>query len=280
MPVIARHERCIIKIYPRSECFEQVPGDARYVTVWVHGLRLIGLNTRNLGLWPARKSARGTIPARVERSLTAMYHDTFSAEHVFMFKWSAGFSLEEREKAACQLYQALKQVCAEYNVGKNNIKLRLIGFSEGGNVVLSLPKFKDGQPFSVDELVLIGTPVQDVTACNVTDPMFKRVFNLYSSLDAIQIIQPQAKYSVPPTSRLSTRRFKDSPNLVQAKVRLNGHGMGHFGLEGPDFVSSLDCILRSLNQVLDCRKQLQDAQPIKYVVSVHTNRDPSSCPKK
>ena len=74
---------------------------------------------------------------------------------------------------------------------KQNIepKVRVIGYSHGGNVCLYTAKVAQKAQengLSIDELILIGMPVQSETDHLINDPMFKKIFHIYSRGDRIQ----------------------------------------------------------------------------------------------
>jgi len=266
----AGHNRVAVKIYGNCEITKDKTHD-NYVTIWVHGLKLFGTYKRGLGLHRSSEFKRRNSLTRVMEALQASYDDPFSREHVYGFIWSAEFSLKGREKAAADLNMAIEKLAEQYHFGKPGApKLRVVGFSEGVNVVLSLAKYKHPGAYEVDELILLAGPVQYSTAYLVHDDLFHHVFNLYSTGDYVQLIDIQKIYDLDCTHPiLTTRRFCDAPNLIQIKARTNGHAMGHFGFNSQKFVVMLAPMIDQLNQWLS-EKQKYDAQCLRdYIITVY-----------
>lgn len=264
----AARDRVAVKIYG-CENKKQKTHD-HYVTVWVHGLKLFGSNKCGLGLHHSSEFTRRNSLTRVMESLVASYDNTFSKQHVYGFIWSAEFSLKGRETAAKDLNKAIEKLSEEFNFGKPGApQLRLIGFSEGVNVVLSLAKYKHPGAYVVDELILLAGPVQYSTAYLVHDELFKTVFNIYSSGDYIQLISLQQIYDLDCTNPiLTTRRFSDAHNIIQVKVRTNGHSMGHFGFNSQKFVIMIDPIIDQLHVWLAEKQKINSQCPAHYTVTV------------
>lgn len=69
-------------------------------------------------------------------------------------------------------------------------KIRLIGYSHGGTVILKLALAKNlyniRPLFDVDEMYIMGTPIQYDSDYLINDPMFKKVYNIYSRGDRFQ----------------------------------------------------------------------------------------------
>lgn len=265
---LTAHDRVAVKLYGETAKKEQKTNN-HYVTIWVHGLKLFGKNKSGLGLYHSSEFIRRNSLARVMRALKTSYTDQFSVDHVYGFVWSAEFSLKGRDKAAKDLNAALEKLSHQFHFGSAGApKLRLIGFSEGANVVLSLAKQKHDSVYVVDELVLLAGPVQYSTAYLVHDQLFQRVFNMYSTGDYVQLISPQAIYDLDFTNPiLTTRRFADAPNLIQATMRTNGHTMGHFGFNSPKFVVMINPVIELMNQWID-EKQTKKTDKY-YIVTVY-----------
>jgi len=265
---LTARNRVAVKLYGDATTKERTTKD-QYVTIWVHGLKLFGTNKSGLGLRHSSDFIRRDSLARVMRALKASYTDQFSIDHVYGFVWTAEFSLKGRETASKDLNAALEKLSQQFHFGATGApKLRLIGFSEGANVVLSLAKYKHDGTYTVNELVLLAGPVQYSTAHLVHDQLFHRVYNMYSSGDYVQLISPQAIYDLDFANPvLTTRRFADAPNLVQATMRTNGHTMGHFGFNNPKFVVMLNSTIELMNQWID--EKQSDKTNKYYIVTVY-----------
>ena len=221
-----------------------------YITVWIHGVNLFSPNRYNTGLWPAYTFVENKGLFNIGRNLVESDPQRFPAENVFIYSWAGIFDVKESERAAACLYGALLNTIKEYTAqNKSKPKLRLITFSYGGNIALNLPKFKDpNNKLVIDELVILGWPVQRPLAKMAHDSMFKKVFNLYSPTDFVQILDPQGfchGHGVGPL--FSSRRLKRSPNVLQSKIHINGSGVGHFGLADRQFLSMFPLLLDELD---------------------------------
>lgn len=110
----------------------------------------------------------------------------------YTFGWSGLLSQMKRYVAAEDLYYQLNK---ELKKLKNDLHItpfiRIISFSHGGNVVLNLSAVQNSDPFIknnliIDELISFSTPIQKETDHLITDPMFKKIYHLYSTEDNIQ----------------------------------------------------------------------------------------------
>ncbi len=110
--------------------------------------------------------------------------------HFYTFGWSGLISERSRKSAGEELYHALADEVEKLKDQNVNPKIRVIGYSHGGNVALNLgavkSKFYLKHPYIVDELILIGTPIQCETDHLVESNVFKHVYNVYSSSDRVQ----------------------------------------------------------------------------------------------
>ena len=90
--------------------------------------------------------------------------------------------------------------------------------------------------FSIDELILLACPVQERTSPNIKNPLFERVYSIFSSMDSIQVIDPQGfhywrnhrngtfKERIK-SSFFSERCFKEDEKLLQIKVKFHKEGV-------------------------------------------------------
>ena len=119
-------------------------------------------------------------------------------------------------KAAKDLYNSLKSLIREYkSLYGITPKIRLIGHSHGGNVILNLvPIVKQAHDdaFHVNEVVLLACPCQNATKDYALDPLFEKVYSLSSKFDFVQVIDPQGLYN------LKEKLFdKNSPPLFSER---------------------------------------------------------------
>lgn len=115
-----------------------------------------------------------------------------SSDEYYTFGWSGLVSNKLRYLEASFLYQDLQRVFKKYADQGFLPRIRLIGYSHGGNLALQVgaifaTKPKD-QQFYIDELWLLGTPIQVETDYLINSPIFKKIFNFYSRADRVQTL--------------------------------------------------------------------------------------------
>lgn len=244
-----------------------------WINVYIHGVNLFGYNCYDLGLHPVNEIKRNRSLRRVGNILLDMHPTYFTPDTLFMFSWSGSLGLDECEAAAAHLGRSLEKVITNYAKTHNNVrpKLRIMTFSYGGNVALSLPKVHNS--IIVDELIIIGYPVQKELCNSVSSPMFKRVFNLYSIGDAVQLIDPQgAVCRISSCPFFSTKRFCESDNLIQTRVMLNGIAFGHFYFLSRRFLCLVPQVIEQLNAWFDAKgARPQNNRKLIYNLSLYSN---------
>ncbi len=143
----------------------------------------------------------------------------------YTYGWAGLLSPSRRYADAIGLYQALYDKVSALKKQGITSKIRIIGYSHGANICLNLAcvRMLENVPndLAIDELILIGMPVQSETDYLVCDPMFKKVYHIYSRGDRIQ------KLDFFSTQRFFSRRiFKERKdftlpdNLVQIQIRI------------------------------------------------------------
>lgn len=116
-----------------------------------------------------------------------------TTNHYYTFGWSGLLSPSARYNDSIKLLHALTKELEE-NYWKHGIypKIRLIGYSHGGNVCLNLAAARQNinpqSPLSIDELILVGVPIQTETDYLSNDPVFKKIYHFFSQTDRIQRI--------------------------------------------------------------------------------------------
>jgi hypothetical protein len=148
----------------------------------------------------------------------------FQPEHLYSFGWSGELNTRARQKAAQELFNALKllilAIREEYHADPEII---LISHSHGGNVILHLAEIidPDGFELTITKAILLACPVQKRTEHLINAPMFKRIYSLHSHTDMIQIADLQGLHNKKKVTRplLSCRHFDAHPKLIQAAIR-------------------------------------------------------------
>lgn len=123
------------------------------------------------------------------------HYETKPLKHLFYtFGWNGLLSATHRYEAAEVLYEELINELEILKKQKIYPFIRIVTYSHGGNVALYLPAVIKQGPFelyselTIDELVAIAMPIQRETDFLVTSPMFKKVYNIYSTEDSAQTL--------------------------------------------------------------------------------------------
>ena len=120
-----------------------------------------------------------------------MHSEQFTNTRYYTFGWSGLVSVTKRFKEAYVFYVQLRNELAAIKAKTGIIpKIRLIAYSHGGNVCLNLARIRKiyypHDSFIIDDLTIIGMPVQHDTERLVHEPIFKEIFNISSTGDSIQ----------------------------------------------------------------------------------------------
>lgn len=110
--------------------------------------------------------------------------------HFYTFGWSGLLSPTVRYKDAIDLYKHIEKEVAAFTAQGVRPKIRVYGYSHGGNVVLNLGAVRQREAVRkdlvIDEAILLGTPIQKETDYLVNDPVFKKIYNVFSGCDRVQ----------------------------------------------------------------------------------------------
>ncbi len=132
--------------------------------------------------------------------------------YYYTFGWSGLLSANARYEDAVVFFNAISNEVSRFKDKKIIPKIRIIAYSHGGNVSLNLAAVRSAHhnipDFKIDELFLVGIPVQQETDYLINDPIFKAIYNLYSKSDRIQRLDPFSSKSF-----LSKRIFTQRPDL-------------------------------------------------------------------
>jgi hypothetical protein len=127
----------------------------------------------------------------------------------YTFGWSGLLSRKMRTLEAEIFYKDLVELLEPYYKQDIFPTLRIIGYSHGGRMALELAVahhlLDTSCKITIDELILIGMPVAQSSITKIKDPIFKKVYHIYSESDRVQRID---FFSV--KGFLSNRTFKSS----------------------------------------------------------------------
>lgn len=128
--------------------------------------------------------------------------DNDSNNIFYTYGWSGLLSYKTRFKESIKLYKSLSLEINKLKAQNKNLKIRIIGYSHGGNIALNLAAVHDyyfsQDNFIIDELINIGTPVQSANSNLIFSSIFKKIYNIFSYGDpyqALDIFAPRSWYS-------------------------------------------------------------------------------------
>lgn len=254
--------------------------DQQMITVWVHGTRLFQrpLSRKHFfsttpGLFPAKQINPGYHLRVIADTLCSVDPTRFNLNSFYHFCWSGKLCFNERLCAAHDLYNALSTLVQQATIGSKKPKLRVIAHSHGGNVCLNLALIKRMQPLFIDELILLACPVQDQTKELVKDPMFGRIYALYSAIDLIQILDPQGfyKHKAHADTLFSKRQFAHQANLAQMKIKVDRRAIMHTEFSHSAFLRLLPSILDEIDTWQQEIQFQQDPNKVSRMLCVYTH---------
>ena len=160
--------------------------------------------------------------AMVFDEITKVSSDKQLDNHYYTYGWSGLLSTSRRYSDAIGLYKGLEEEVKKFRRQGIEPKVRVIGYSHGGNVILNLGAVRQKesvtQDLSVNEVILIGMPVQTETDYLINDPLFKKIYHIFSPGDHVQ------KLDIFSLNRLlSERKFKGRKNFKLPKKLVQIH---------------------------------------------------------
>ncbi len=183
-----------------------------------------GLGLHKINIYDLHKNAAAPVLAAAfeEMSLRAGYPKT---DEYYTFGWSGLVSNKLRFLEGSFLYQDLQKIFKKHADAGYKPRVRLIGYSHGGNLALQLGAIyktkPQGEHFSIDELWLLGTPIQIETDYLVNSPIFKKVFNFYSRADKVQTLDFFSFKRFFSQKKFSKRNnFKLPEKLYQVRIKI------------------------------------------------------------
>lgn len=233
------------------------------VTIWVHGTCLWPFRVfkkywnKNPTLIKVSSLKKGYYLRKVAETLSRASSD-YPLEDFYFLRWSGKLSVSEREEGASHLYGEIVKLLEKYKKAyETRPKLTVITHSHGGNVALNLSNIKDKDPeVKIDNLILLACPVQKHTRECVSDNMFGNVYSFYSSIDLIQVLDPQGlHYHRSCNCRkpkgepiFSGRNFPSHSKLFNVKMKINGRGIWHNQFLSKEFIATLPQVINCLNE--------------------------------
>ena len=123
--------------------------------------------------------------------MTSQLHESPpTTNYYYTYGWSGLLSRSARYNDAKEFIVSLEQEISAFRARGIHPKIRLLGYSHGGTIVIKLAMVKQRENlqlnFSIDEAFLFGTPIQYDTDYYINDPIFKKVYNIFSRGDRVQ----------------------------------------------------------------------------------------------
>jgi hypothetical protein len=108
----------------------------------------------------------------------------------YTFGWSGLISPGVRYDSARDLHTSIATLLQQYATKSSTPKIRLVCYSHGGNAALYLGALRDTEfpheTFIIDEMILLGVPVQKETDYLICHQLFKKIYHIYSRHDRVQ----------------------------------------------------------------------------------------------
>lgn len=168
------------------------------------------------------ENSAGTL-ARLYEEVSTMC-GIHTINYFYTFGWSGLISASYRNHDAKNFYRDLLELISSYH--KKNIypKLRIIGYSHGGSICLTLAKIQKENPqtnITINELILLATPIHQDIDSFVLSPIFKKVYNIYSASDHIQKLDIFSSRQFFSQRTFQARKgFKLPKKLVQIRLKI------------------------------------------------------------
>jgi hypothetical protein len=172
-----------------------------------------------------RGYASGLMARMFERVEKLVNPDHPYENHYYNYGWYGLLSARIRYFDAIPLYHYLLAEVAKFRAQGIEPEIRLIGYSHGGNVCLNLGAVRQNEPvdqsLSIDELVLVGVPIQCETDFLINDPIFKKIYQQSSRGDRIQTLDFFSTKRFFSRNHFKARSCFNLPNkLMQVELRL------------------------------------------------------------
>lgn len=257
------------------------------ITIWIHGTTpkqeilhfLSDINIDHVykffyckpGLTKAREFDSQYQNYAIAQHLAKSDPIRFPLETFYVFGWSGKLDAHERKKAAQELYQALKNIIANYQKKYACYpSIRIITHSHGGNVALNLAALQENMgDLIIDTLILLACPVQYETEHCIPNPIFKKIYSIHSHRDFIQILDPQGwPYLREKIKKLfktksietiqdilkqlesktffSERHFSPHKKLTQVHIKINNRSPFHIEFLLSKFIKKLPFIIEQI----------------------------------
>jgi len=158
--------------------------------------------------------------------IDAELYDNQHKNIFYTYGWSGLLSRTQRYIESEGLLLGAYQLIEAYKATGITPKIRIIGYSHGGNVCLNMARMHEEEypemEIYIDELILFGMPVQLETDIYSADPIFKKVYNIYSNQDVIQKMDFFSSSRLLSNRQFTSRRaFKVPKGMTQINLKIS-----------------------------------------------------------
>ena len=229
------------------------------VTLFIHGTKssCIARALSNLefphGINPVNLIRTRSVLSTIAYTLNGARPEEFPLDSCYFYSWPGRLTFSSRWIAAQKLYPILKN---------HTGPLTLITHSHGANVALYLARCAqlDNNPdFSIDTLIMLAPPVQEATKQYAYSPVFKKIYNFYSTADFMQVADMQGTYpesqkEAPPGTSIpffSERTFPPAHHIRQVRMLIDGQSISHLHFLLTRFIKHLPALMILADQAGD-----------------------------
>lgn len=228
------------------------------ITVWIHGTKLTptiickNFFYRKLGLHGAKEYDEKYHKRAIANTLCSVCPEDYTLDDFYFFGWNGKLSFKERENASKEFYTALLDLVHAYNKKYHaQPKIRIITHSHGANVALHMAEIQDQErPIFIDEIIMLGAPVQERTKHLACHECFGKIYSFYSGTDLFQIIDPQGLYKDGRSKKtFSERTFDHYDNVKQARIKINKRSLMHIDFLLLSFITHLPMLCKETDRL-------------------------------
>lgn len=154
----------------------------------------------------------------------------FQLDNFYTYGWPSSVpSSQTRAFQGRVLFDQLHDVIAQHRLQVDHVKVRLVGFSHGGNLILNTISCLPFACSNVEvEVIFFAIPVQELTRNLINNEHVARAYSFYSDADWMQVMDVQKvtnwDSNVP---WLSQKKFAQNDQVIQVKLTIDGVSIGH-----------------------------------------------------
>lgn len=197
------------------------------------------------GLLPIdiNKSAPGAAPSFIAQVFEYMnqhiYKKNSPKNYYYTYGWSGLLSKNQRYSDSLQFYRELQQEVKKFRARGIEPKIRMLGYSHGGKIILNLAEVQKKEAVDkslhIDEVLFLGMPIQCSDVEEINNPIFKKIYNIFSGGDRIQKLDFFSAGQFFSDRRFKAKRQQELPSkLIQVEIKvIRKKGEGLLPLSAP-----------------------------------------------